>query len=102
MKLSFDESSIIAMAVSGDRETFGILYRHYHSEIFRWIFERIHESEITADLTHDVFLRALQKISSYQDQGFPFSSWLYRIARNRVIDYYRNGREWVNIDHPKL
>jgi RNA polymerase sigma-70 factor (ECF subfamily) len=49
------------------------------------------------DLTHQVFLSAWQNIRSYEFQGFPFSSWLYRIAHNAVVDYYRTHKSHFDI-----
>jgi RNA polymerase sigma-70 factor (ECF subfamily) len=51
--------------------------------------------EEAEDLTHQVFLHALEHIKNYKDLGYPFSSWLYQIARNQVIDHYRTRRDSI-------
>jgi RNA polymerase sigma-70 factor (ECF subfamily) len=48
---------------------------------------------VAEDLAETVFLKAWRAIARYEQQGLSFSSWLYRIARNVAIDYYRTRRE---------
>ncbi len=59
---------------------------------------KVGQREEAEDLTHEVFLSAWQNIRNYRDFGFPFSSWLYQIARNRIIDHYRTKKVSVSID----
>lgn len=68
-----------------------MLYEHYVDRIFNYIYYRtgnLHESE---DLTARVFYRAMRHIHHYQDQGVPFSAWLYRIAHNLVANWHRDN-----------
>ena len=92
------ELHIIKRAVEGDSSAFGQLYDHYQPKIYRFTLVKVSHREEAEDLTHQVFLKALQSIGSYKDLGFPFSSWLYRIARNQVVDYYRTRKETVRIE----
>ena len=92
------EQAIIARAVRGESSAFGLLYDHYEPQIYRFVFIKVSRREEAEDLTHQIFLSAWQSIGRYEDLGFPFSSWLYRIARNEVIDYYRSKREFVPIE----
>ena len=92
------EKTIIQDAVKGESSAFGLLYDHYHSQIYRFVFVKVNRREEAEDLTHQVFLSAWKNIGKYQDLGFPFSSWLYRIARNEVIDYYRGHKETMSFD----
>lgn len=84
-----DEEKIIIQAKTGDTRCFSDLYSHYLPPIYRFIYMKVSEREAAEDLTHEVFLTAWQNLSRYESRGFPFSSWLYQIARNRVIDFYR-------------
>ncbi|MEK7507932.1 MAG: sigma-70 family RNA polymerase sigma factor [Patescibacteria group bacterium] len=92
------EVHIIKRAVRGDSSAFGLLYDHYQPKIYRFALVKVSHREEAEDLTHQVFLKAWQSIESYQDLGFPFSSWLYRIARNHVVDYYRTKKVTESID----
>ncbi len=92
------EQAYIEKAQAGDAACFGQLYDHYITPIYRFIAVKVGTRQEAEDLTHEVFISAWQKLPSYQPQGFPFSSWLYRIARNRVIDHYRTKKSHVSID----
>lgn len=86
-------------------EPFGQLYDHYVPQIYRFVLLKVNNKTEAEDLTHDVFLSAWQNLKRYKFQGFPFSSWLYQIARNRVIDYYRtkkNHTSFENLDEDFL
>lgn len=87
------EEQIIKGAISGESSAFGLLYGHYQPKIYRFVFLKVGRREEAEDLTHQVFLNAWHNIENYKYQGFPFSSWLYRIARNQVIDYYRSRKD---------
>jgi len=92
------EQDIVAAAKKGDSLSFGKLYDHYVKPIYRFIAVKVSVRQEAEDLTHEVFLTAWQKLPSFTFQGFPFSSWLYRIARNRVIDHYRTKKQHAVID----
>lgn len=87
------EVSLIQQAVSGDPDAFAELYETYLDEVYRFIFYRVEDESVAEDLTSQVFLKAWDNIGRYQVRGLPFSAWLFRIARNIVIDYYRTRKE---------
>jgi len=73
-----------------DSKYFSVLYDQYFDQIFRFVFKRLGGLEAEAgDLTQVTFIKALANIDKYEDRGFPFSSWLYRIAQNEVSMYFR-------------
>lgn len=65
------------------------LYNRYYEPIFRFIFRRTADEDLTADLCSQVFLKAMQRLGSYTFQGVPFSAWLYRIASNEIAQHFR-------------
>jgi RNA polymerase sigma-70 factor (ECF subfamily) len=85
-------------------EAFRPLYDHYYKTIFLFIFHRVGEKELCADLTSQVFLKALQNIKRYQYKGLPFSAWLYRIAINEINDFFRSQakQRYVAIEETQL
>src|ERR1700677_3343750 len=77
------EEKLIQEAVRGDSSAFGLLYDHYQPMIYRFVAVKVGRREEAEDITHQVFMNAWQNIASYRHRGHPFSSWLYRIARNQ-------------------
>ncbi|MCL4298175.1 MAG: sigma-70 family RNA polymerase sigma factor [Anaerolineae bacterium] len=92
------ESELIQRAVSGDPDAFATLYDTYIEQIYRFIFFRVSDEPTAEDLTSQVFIKAWDNLSSYQMRGLPFSAWLFRIARNSVIDYYRTFKETTSLE----
>ena len=98
------EPEIIALAKK-DRKYFGLLYDQYFEQIFRFVFKRLGGDEDTAgDLTQQTFIKAMANMEKYEDRGFPFSSWLYRIAQNEVSLYFRQQKKncSVAIDESRI
>jgi RNA polymerase sigma-70 factor (ECF subfamily) len=87
------ENKLIEMAIRGEASAFGSLYDYYQPKIYRFVFIKVSRREEAEDLTHQVFVNAWLNIKNYKKLGFPFGSWLYRIARNQVIDYYRTQKK---------
>ncbi len=75
-----------------DAKAFEPLYKRYFERISRYVYHRVEEKEIAFDITSTVFYNALKKLSSYKSKGFPFSSWLYKIAFNEIQQHYRRTR----------
>ena len=92
------EEKLIESAVKGDSSAFGSLYDHYQAMIYRFVLVKVGGREEAEDITHQVFLSAWQNIEGYKHRGHPFSSWLYQIARNLVIDHYRAKKNDVSLD----
>lgn len=92
-----DEKKIIKKCQSGDKEDFARLYDAYFSNIFRFIYYKTGQKETAEDLTSKTFFKALKNVGQFDPEG-NFSAWLYRIARNNVIDYYRLERNMLDID----
>ena len=80
------DKKLIQRAMGGEAEAFGLLYDRYQPQIYRFILIKVGHREEAEDLTHQVFLKSWQNIGGYTFQGFPFSSWLYSVARNQVIE----------------
>jgi RNA polymerase sigma-70 factor (ECF subfamily) len=98
--MEMQDTELIAKALK-DRKYFGKLYEKYFKQIFRFIFNRLGGNEAeTSDLTQLTFMKAMLKLSTYEDRGFPFSSWLYRIAHNEVNQFFRKqkGKYTVEIN----
>lgn len=89
---------LMARAKSGDRRAFGKVFRLNYKEIYDYIARRIGDPHEAEDLTMLVFTKGLDKIGSYEERGAPAKAWLFRIAHNVVVDYFRARRTEVQLD----
>jgi RNA polymerase sigma-70 factor (ECF subfamily) len=84
---------------NGDFEAFGVLYEKYIDAIFAFVYRKTSDKEIAEDITSRVWMKALKSLEFFGDRdNANFKSWIYRIAQNTVIDYYRTRKEQVDID----
>jgi RNA polymerase sigma-70 factor (ECF subfamily) len=83
------ETELILAAQAGNTDAYGELYTRYAAGVFRFIFAHLDNRLDAEDLTEEVFLRAWRRLPQFRQQGFPFSAFLFRIARNALIDFYR-------------
>lgn len=68
------------------------LYERYHSRILRFVFNKVGEEEQAADITQQVFLKAMLHLGRYKITSVPFEAWLYRIAVNETISFFRKSK----------
>lgn len=93
---------LVAKAQDGDTEAFGTLAQRYHSSVYGIVF-RMCGADEAADLTQEIFLRALRALRKFQFQGeASFRTWLYRIAVNACINELRRRKRRADIEGPSL
>lgn len=68
------------------------LFKEYHSKVQGYIYTQVNNVTLAEDLTSDVFVKVYEKIDTFDDSKAKISTWIYTIARNRLIDYYRTRR----------
>src|SRR5919204_3243009 len=89
---------LVGEARSGDSWAFGRLFDHFHEPIYRYIASRVQRPSDAEDLTQLVFVKALEALPRYEPRGIPFGGWLFRLARNTVIDHVRTRHDHVDLD----
>ena len=91
---------LVKKAKTRDPDAFGMLYDEYVDQIFRYVYYKVGNLTESQDLTGQTFLKAFENIDSFEMRDVAFSSWLYRIAHNLVVDFFRreSKRESVPID----
>ncbi len=103
-KIEFKSEEDLINSAKKNSNYFSLVYKKYHEQIFRFVYQRIDTIEEASDITSQVFLKALLNLNKFEFKGFPFSSWLYKIALNEVNQYYRKTKKerTVNIDNEKI
>ena len=97
MPKNLDIDKLVVRAQGGDTEAFALVYDELVKPVYRYIFFRV-ENEIAEDLTEDTFFKVWQNLKKYKKGKHPFSSWVFRIAHNLVVDYYRKNKVIEEID----
>ena len=71
---------------------FSVIFDEYYAAIFGYIFRRVGDYNVARDIASESFLKAFLNIASYKWRGIPVSSWLYRIASNECLLYFRKKK----------
>ena len=87
-----EEEQLIRAAVR-DMSKFSVLYDRYYNRIFRFVYQRVDSEDTAADITSQVFLKAMSHLKKYEFRGLPFASWLYRIAANELNQMFRKKKK---------
>jgi RNA polymerase sigma-70 factor (ECF subfamily) len=88
---------ILLQAQAGKDDALAQLYNHYFERIYRFIFYRVSHKETAEDLTEEVFVKLFRNLKTLE-QPAAFEGWLFQIARNQVIDYYRSKKQTVALE----
>ena len=88
---------LVQEAKRGDPEAFGQLFDEFAAPIHRFIASRVNSPSDAEDLTQAIFVKALEALPRYEARGIPFGGWLFRLARNAVIDHIRTSHEHADL-----
>lgn len=86
------DAELIEQAQQGNTEAFGALYERYAQTVFRYIYSHLNNQLDAEDMTEEVFFRVWQSLHRYREQGVPLLAYLFRVARNTIIDHYRRAK----------
>jgi RNA polymerase sigma-70 factor (ECF subfamily) len=88
----------VAKARSGDPAAVGRLYDLFAGRVYRFALVRVDSPADAEDLLQRTFLKVIEALPRYEERGLPFAAWLFRIARNAVIDFERTRHGHVDLD----
>ncbi len=86
------ELQAIARIHKGELEAFAELYDLYVKAIYAFLISRVSHRSVAEDLTSDVFMKAFEAMPRFDSRKASFKTWVYQIARNRLIDHYRTQK----------
>lgn len=96
--ISITDEELMLKVLSGDKKAFYVLVNRWNKPIINFFYKSIGEVQISEDLAQEVFIN-VWKTKSYSPKA-PFYSWIYRIAKNKLIDYNRKKKhDTVSIEN---
>jgi RNA polymerase sigma-70 factor (ECF subfamily) len=88
---------LVAEAQRGNTDAFGRIFDEFAGPIYRFIASRVNRPSDAEDLTQLVFVKALEALPRYEARGIPFGGWLFKLARNAIIDQIRTRRDHLSL-----
>lgn len=92
-----DDNTLAKRMAGGDDNAFAELYERYFQKIYAFVVRRVTDQRTAEDLVSDIFMKAFAKKDSFVPRP-SFSAWIYRIATNRITDYYRTAKKNFSLD----
>lgn len=80
------------------RDDFEKIYDEYFPKIYNYIFYRLMSREDTEELVSEVFLKVVGNLEQFDSEKAQFKTWIYRIAQNTLIDFYRTRKPEASLD----
>jgi len=93
----FSDEDLMMEWVAGKMEAFERLYERYRGPLYRYILRRVGDDATANDLYQGSWEKIIRGRKSYRPQA-PFPAWMYRIAHNHVMDYFRRQRPETDIE----
>ncbi|WP_233713596.1 RNA polymerase sigma factor [Lederbergia citri] len=75
---------------NGSQEAANELISKYYREMYAFVYKQTIDSDLSLDLTQEIFISILKSIGQFDDKKASFRTWLYKIASNRLVDYFRS------------
>ena len=88
---SKDVKKLIKRTLQGEKEAFEMIVKMHQQPLLNYISRMIPQRELALDISQDVFIKAYSSLETYQTQ-YKFNTWLFKIASNALIDYWRKKR----------
>lgn len=84
-----EDQQLIKEIMKGSQAAMEVLTRKYYQQIYAFVYRKVGNKELAYDLTQEIFIKMMQKLSLYKNTG-SFKSWLYTLAVNHCRDYWRS------------
>ncbi|MES2581093.1 MAG: sigma-70 family RNA polymerase sigma factor [Pseudomonadota bacterium] len=91
-----DESLMLRYA-AGNLQAFNLLYDRHEMGVWRYVFRSVRVQAVADDLLQDVWFALARQAPNYQPTA-KFKTWLFTLAHNRLVDYFRTARQHVSLD----
>ena len=87
-----EESKLIAAYLSGDEKSLEVLINGYLKPVYSFVYRRVSNAAEAEDITQEIFVKVWRNLSRF-DRSKSFKSWLFTIAKNTLVDFYRKRRD---------
>lgn len=88
------DSALVSNYINGQEAALGILVMRHKRQVYSMIFQKVQNRELAEDIFQETFIKVIKtlKKDGYNEEG-KFAQWILRIARNLVMDYFRDSKK---------
>jgi RNA polymerase sigma factor, sigma-70 family len=96
------DEQLMKQLAGGNNRAAAVLYDRYHKNVYGYFVRMTRDADASRDLTQNVFMKVIRYSQSWKDDRV-FAHWLFRIARNIMVDYFRGARKFYDLnDEPEI
>jgi RNA polymerase sigma-70 factor (ECF subfamily) len=96
------DEQLMKRLAQGDNKAAAELYARYHKNVYGYFVRMTRDTDASRDLTQNVFMKIIRYSRSWKEDRV-FAHWLFRIARNIMVDYFRGARKFYDLnDEPEI
>jgi len=100
VKAKETDSILINQAKSGDDQAYDKLLNKYRNSVYNLVYRMVRDIQEAEDLTQEAFIKAFNSLAQFNEE-YAFSTWLYKIATNNCIDFFRKRKlQTLSLDKP--
>lgn len=89
---------LVERARAHEEEALALIYEQYVDRVYRYVLLRVRNREVAEDIAGQTFLKMVERIGGFKWRGGGFGAWLFRIAHNNVVDWYRRRPDAEELD----
>ena len=102
MTEQLSDEQLMKQLAGGNNRAAAILYDRYYKNVYGYFVRMTRDTEASRDLTQNVFMKVIRYSQSWKEDRV-FAHWLFRIARNIMVDYFRGARKFYDLsDEPEI
>lgn len=90
------DNAIISSILSGNKKGYSILMKRHRSRLYYFVYQMVHNTLDAEDLTMIAFQKAFSKLDTWRQGSCKFSTWLFTIAKNTVLDFFIARAKRIN------
>lgn len=94
--MQLDEERQLVEQAKFNTQSFAHLYDIYFHKVYAFVASKVNNRDDAEDITSEVFIKVLEGLHGFEWKGVPFGAWIFRIARNCLIDYYQKSSKRRN------
>src|SRR5210317_1420295 len=100
MKKKTSDEMLMLQLAHGNKNAAGILYDRNYKQVYGYFVRMTNDIDVSRDLTQNVFLKIMKYSHSWKEDKV-FAYWMFRIARNILVDYYNGSRKFFGLEVEK-
>jgi RNA polymerase sigma-70 factor (ECF subfamily) len=86
---NWNDLELVAGLKQRDQEAVGVFFNQYANRIYNYAYYHSGNHHLAEDIVSETMMRVIEKIPGYEWREIPFKAWVFRIARNLLVDYFR-------------